>query len=233
MAVKRGARVLGPYEQDKGWRVIVVDESGDRQTRMFENDIDATRFADAARAQLAQHGAVPGMVRPKMRDSGKVWQAYGRANGKQVYVGTYATQEEADLALIKHHVASTSPTGRPVRLRVTAIYGNSAERELTPFPVTEDGLTGFEIDGEEYVAFIAPIKEQAAEQHDALPAKHVWAQEIGNELTPDRCPRKDDGDPWKCAGRSWQCTAFCGRTLINGRIAVSCNEMSSDESLPF
>jgi hypothetical protein len=56
----------------------------------------------------------------------------------------------------------------PSRLRVTAIYPDGIERELSPFPVSDDGLTGFEIDGEEYVAFIARVPREQPAQSDVV-----------------------------------------------------------------
>jgi integrase len=50
---KRGERILGPYEQAKGWRVIKVYESGKRSSAMFETEREAQRYVEMMEADLA------------------------------------------------------------------------------------------------------------------------------------------------------------------------------------
>ena len=50
MSTKRGERVLGPYEQHNGWRVIEIDGQGKRKSSLFETEQKAQRFIDIVTA---------------------------------------------------------------------------------------------------------------------------------------------------------------------------------------
>jgi len=60
MMKKRGERVLGPYEQHNGWRVITFDDRGERAARLFDTEKAATYCLDCG-AKLPHHcEGVPG-----------------------------------------------------------------------------------------------------------------------------------------------------------------------------
>ncbi len=179
MAVaKHQNRFLGPYEEPgKGWRVYLVKENGSRNSHMFASPEEARSFIDSK-------GKQAGFVRPKKRGDGLIkFEAYSRQktcvipcshaecrNGKsrQKYIGSFDTCEEADAAIDSYARLRTEATGVPIRLRVTAIYANGAERELREFPVTEDGLTGFETDDSEYIAFVARVDRTSVPVDDVI-----------------------------------------------------------------
>ena len=52
MNKKQEERVLGPYDQPKGWRVIMDDPDGHRSSRLFQSEAKAQRYADLLRAEL-------------------------------------------------------------------------------------------------------------------------------------------------------------------------------------
>lgn len=54
MSAKRGERVLGPYEQHNGWRVIEIDAQGKRTSSLFESEAKATRYIEILQAELAR-----------------------------------------------------------------------------------------------------------------------------------------------------------------------------------
>jgi integrase len=53
MSAKRGERVLGPYEQSNGWRVVEIDAGGKRTSSVFETEQRAARYAEILRSELA------------------------------------------------------------------------------------------------------------------------------------------------------------------------------------
>lgn len=53
MSAKRGERILGQYEQENGWRVIIVYADGTRQYKLLSTEAKATRFIELTRASLA------------------------------------------------------------------------------------------------------------------------------------------------------------------------------------
>jgi integrase len=54
MSSKRGERILGPYEQHNGWRVIVIRVDGSRESRILETEGKATRLVEILTAELAR-----------------------------------------------------------------------------------------------------------------------------------------------------------------------------------
>jgi integrase len=50
---KRGERLLGPYEDRNGWRVIEVAESGKRSSTVFETEARAQRYIELMQADLS------------------------------------------------------------------------------------------------------------------------------------------------------------------------------------
>lgn len=54
MTARRGERVLGPYEQPNGWRVIVVCDDGTRLYRLKATEREAQRYAELMRAEQTQ-----------------------------------------------------------------------------------------------------------------------------------------------------------------------------------
>lgn len=54
MSARRGERILGPYEERAGWRVVTVDVNGKRCADVFETKARAMRFIDLLRAELAK-----------------------------------------------------------------------------------------------------------------------------------------------------------------------------------
>lgn len=53
MSARRGARILGPYEHPKGWRVIFIDAAGERVDRLFPTEAKAQRYKEVMEAGLA------------------------------------------------------------------------------------------------------------------------------------------------------------------------------------
>lgn len=170
MSAKKGARILGPYHQRNGHLIIEIDDDGNRTSSTFPTTEKAERYKAILEAELEKQdspvsrvGALPserGMVRRIDRSSGVRWQVYGRRNGKQVYVGTYDTEEEAALARRTFSLQSQDIFGPPVRFRVVGVYGNGAERDLTAFDVAREGDTydrgiGFVTQDEEFCVFVA------------------------------------------------------------------------------
>jgi integrase len=51
---KRGERVLGPYDQENGWRVVRLFENGDRKSRVFKTERAALRYMEILQAELEQ-----------------------------------------------------------------------------------------------------------------------------------------------------------------------------------
>jgi integrase len=49
---KRGERVLGPYEQHNGWRVVEITAKGERSSSLFAREIEAAEYAAELRADL-------------------------------------------------------------------------------------------------------------------------------------------------------------------------------------
>lgn len=54
MTRKQGARILGPYEQPNGWRVIAVAASGERTYRLFDSEAKAQRYIEILTAELSR-----------------------------------------------------------------------------------------------------------------------------------------------------------------------------------
>jgi integrase len=50
--LKQGERVLGPYEQDNGWRVVRIFADGTRKSRVFKTERAATRYMEILEAEL-------------------------------------------------------------------------------------------------------------------------------------------------------------------------------------
>jgi len=53
MSAKRSERILGPWEQRGGWRVMVVHADNTRTTRLLATEEKARRYIDAMGAALA------------------------------------------------------------------------------------------------------------------------------------------------------------------------------------
>jgi integrase len=53
VSARRGARLLGPYEHPKGWRVIFIDAAGERTDRLFPTEAKAQRYKEIVAAGLA------------------------------------------------------------------------------------------------------------------------------------------------------------------------------------
>lgn len=53
MRARRGERVLGPYEQPNGWRVIEVDAKGERKYTLFPTEAKASRYIEILTAELS------------------------------------------------------------------------------------------------------------------------------------------------------------------------------------
>jgi integrase len=54
MSSKRGERILGPYEQHNGWRVVEIDANGSRSSTLLDTEAKAVRYAEVLRAELAK-----------------------------------------------------------------------------------------------------------------------------------------------------------------------------------
>ncbi len=54
MTAKSRERLLGPYEQHNGWRVIAVDAAGARTSSIHESEERANRYIERLRAELAR-----------------------------------------------------------------------------------------------------------------------------------------------------------------------------------
>lgn len=54
MSVKRGERILGPYEQSNGWRVDEIDALGNRSSTLLATEAKALRYVEILRAELAK-----------------------------------------------------------------------------------------------------------------------------------------------------------------------------------
>jgi hypothetical protein len=54
---RRGERILGPYEQPNGWRVIEVDALGARKYTLFDSENKAQRYIEILTAELLHDGA--------------------------------------------------------------------------------------------------------------------------------------------------------------------------------
>lgn len=52
MSRKKGERILGPYGQPEGWRVIEVDANGKRSSSMFDSEAKAEKYIELMRASL-------------------------------------------------------------------------------------------------------------------------------------------------------------------------------------
>lgn len=53
MKKKNEARILGPYEQHNGWRVVEVDRDGKRDSVMFPTEAKALRYIEILKAEVA------------------------------------------------------------------------------------------------------------------------------------------------------------------------------------
>ncbi len=49
---REGERILGPYEERDGWRVIQIDAAGKRSSELFETEAKAERYIEILRANL-------------------------------------------------------------------------------------------------------------------------------------------------------------------------------------
>lgn len=49
---RRGERILGPYEERRGWRVVEIAGNGDRTSCYFETEADAASYVELVEAQL-------------------------------------------------------------------------------------------------------------------------------------------------------------------------------------
>ena len=54
MNAKRGERILGPYPERNGFRVIQVDAAGKRTSEVFETEAKAERYIELLRVNLNQ-----------------------------------------------------------------------------------------------------------------------------------------------------------------------------------
>lgn len=52
MQRRRGARVLGPYEQHNGWRVVEISAAGEGTSSLHKDEPSATRYMDMVNAEL-------------------------------------------------------------------------------------------------------------------------------------------------------------------------------------
>jgi integrase len=55
MRGRGGERILGPYEQPNGFRVIAVDAAGNRTYKLFDTEAKAQRYADLLAAELSSN----------------------------------------------------------------------------------------------------------------------------------------------------------------------------------
>lgn len=54
MRKKGGERVLGPYEQHNGWRIIEIDADGERKSSLFPTEDEAEFYKDSLLSDLAR-----------------------------------------------------------------------------------------------------------------------------------------------------------------------------------
>lgn len=54
---RRGARVLGPYDNRGHLRVITFDANGQRKSTIFDTQPEAERYIDICRSELATREA--------------------------------------------------------------------------------------------------------------------------------------------------------------------------------
>src|SRR5687767_6047699 len=53
-AKKKGARILGPYKETAGYRVIEIDPDGERESVLFPTEEKATRYIEILQAEVAR-----------------------------------------------------------------------------------------------------------------------------------------------------------------------------------
>lgn len=54
MSLRRGERILGPYPDRNGFRVIQVDAAGNRESEVFETEAKAERYIELLKASLVR-----------------------------------------------------------------------------------------------------------------------------------------------------------------------------------
>jgi len=54
MSSERGERILGPYEDKNGWRVVEIDAHGNRTSTLLATEVKAVCYVDVLRAALAR-----------------------------------------------------------------------------------------------------------------------------------------------------------------------------------
>lgn len=54
MSAKRSERILGPYDEKNGWRVIEIDAHGNRASTVLDTEAKAERYVEVLRAELAK-----------------------------------------------------------------------------------------------------------------------------------------------------------------------------------
>ena len=154
-----------------------------------------------------------GFFRKTARKDGSVrWEVYSgsapcsvpcphkectRGHKRKVYVGSYATEQEAAEARREFDLRQRMPSaavGPPIRLRVIGIYSNGAERELTAVDVlpgadTYDSGIGFTTADEEFCVFVAR-RPRLAQQGPSETCATVL-------VSGNRCPHPPHGaSPW-------------------------------------
>lgn len=136
---KGGARVLGPYEENDGWRVVSIDDDGNRESLFFKTKAEAMDRKNAGAGE-------PG-VRKIERTDGIRWQAYGSRSGKKVYVGTFGTEKEAADARREFNDRQREASGRIIAVKIYAVHENKAESLLVHDTLAEFRTYEFDADG--------------------------------------------------------------------------------------
>jgi hypothetical protein len=101
-----------------------------------------------------------------IRQRGKKFQVYVGGGKGKVYLGAYATTEEAEAAEAAWRRNQQTPVGVVAKLRVTAVYGNGVERELHEFDTGCVGMIGFRSDDNDLMVFATEVPA-GAEATDA------------------------------------------------------------------
>jgi Meiotically Up-regulated Gene 113 (MUG113) protein len=85
---KRGERILGPYEQHNGWRVVMIDANGKRSSVILETEAKATRFIELLCAELAKDDLLAKYKpSPVLRDPEAGWVYFIQSVAGPVKIG--------------------------------------------------------------------------------------------------------------------------------------------------
>jgi integrase len=98
MRQRRGERILGPYEQHNGWRVIEIDAAGERKSTLFDDEARAQRYVEILLADLTneQHTTETALTEYKR-------QLAAKGNKQEsIDVTVWAIEQFFPVALVLH-----------------------------------------------------------------------------------------------------------------------------------